>query len=36
MTMRDFIVFDGFGNLYREFARQMDGWIRHGKIQYLE
>jgi len=36
MTMRGFIVFDDFGNLHREFARQMDGWIRHGKIQYRE
>lgn len=36
MTMRGFIVFDDFGNLYREFARQMDGRIRHGKFQYRE
>ena len=36
MTMRGSIVFDDFANLYWEFARQMDGWIRHAKIQYLE
>jgi len=36
MTMRGFIVFDDFGHLYPEFARQMGEWVRHGKIQYRE
>jgi len=36
MTMRGFIVFDDFGHLYPEFARQMADWVRHGKIHYRE
>jgi len=36
MTPRGFIVFDDFGQLYPEFARQMGDWVRDGKIQYRE
>lgn len=36
MTMRGFIVFDDFGHLYPEFAKQMGDWVRDGKIQYRE
>lgn len=36
MTMRGFIVFNDFGHLYPEFARQMGAWVTQGKIQYLE
>ncbi len=36
MTMRGFIVFDDFGYLYPEFARQMGAWVREGKIKYRE
>ncbi|WP_116133372.1 NADP-dependent oxidoreductase [Tropicimonas sp. IMCC34043] len=36
MTMRGFIVFDDFGHLYPEFARQMGDWVKQGKIQYRE
>ena len=36
MTMRGFIVFDDFGQLYPEFAKQMGGWVAEGKIKYLE
>lgn len=36
MTVRGFIVFEDFGHLYPEFARQMGAWIRENKIQYLE
>ena len=36
MTMRGFIVFDDFGHLYPEFAKQMGDWVTSGKIQYLE
>lgn len=36
MTMRGFIVFDDFGHLYPEFARQMGAWVREGKVNYLE
>lgn len=36
MTMRGFIVFDDFGHLYPEFARQMGEWVEQGKIKYRE
>ncbi|MCE8472062.1 zinc-binding dehydrogenase, partial [Rhodovulum sulfidophilum] len=36
MTMRGFIVFDDFGHLYPEFARQMGDWVAQGKIRYRE
>lgn len=36
MTMRGFIVFDDFGYLYPEFAKQMGAWVTQGKIQYRE
>jgi len=36
MTMRGFIVFDDFGHLYSEFARQMGEWVREGKVRYRE
>jgi hypothetical protein len=32
MTMRGFIVFDDFGHLYPEFARQMGDWVKDAKI----
>jgi hypothetical protein len=36
MTLRGFIVFNDFGHLYPEFAKQMGDWIAQGKIQYRE
>jgi NADPH-dependent curcumin reductase CurA len=36
ITMRGFIVFDDFGHLYPEFAREMGGWVEAGKIKYRE
>ena len=36
MTMRGFIVFDDFGHLYPQFAKQMGDWVAQGKIQYRE
>ncbi|GHA40089.1 NADP-dependent oxidoreductase [Amylibacter ulvae] len=36
ITMRGFIIFDDFGHLYPEFAAQMIGWIKEGKIKYRE
>ena len=36
MTMRGFIVFDDFGHLYPEFAKQMGDWVKEGKVQYRE
>jgi len=36
MTMRGFIVFDDFGQHYPEFAEQVGGWVKEGKIKYRE
>ena len=36
ITMCGFIVFDDFGHLYPEFAKQMGEWVTQGKIQYRE
>lgn len=36
ITLRGFIVFDDFGHLYPEFAREMGGWVEAGKIKYRE
>jgi hypothetical protein len=36
LTVRGFIVFDDFGQLYPEFARQMGEWVKAGKIRYRE
>ena len=36
MTMRGFIVFDDFGHLYPEFAKQMGDWVKQGKVKYRE
>lgn len=36
MTMRGFIVFDDFGHLYPEFAKQVGAWVAEGKIKYRE
>ncbi len=33
MTMRGFIVFNDFGHLYPEFAKQMGDWVAEGRIQ---
>lgn len=36
MTMRGFIVFNDFGHLYPEFARQMGEWVKENKVHYRE
>ena len=36
MTVRGFIVFEDFGHLYAEFAKQMGEWVKEGRIQYRE
>ncbi len=36
MTVRGFIVFDDFGHLYPEFAKQMAEWVSDGTMQYRE
>lgn len=36
ITMRGFIIFEDFGHLYPEFAKEMAAWIEAGKIHYRE
>ncbi|GAB4574567.1 MAG: NADP-dependent oxidoreductase [Rhodothalassiaceae bacterium] len=36
LTVRGFIVFDDFGHLYPDFARDMTGWVESGKVRYRE
>lgn len=36
ILMQGFIIFDDFGHLYPEFARQMAGWVAGGRIHYRE
>lgn len=36
IKMQGFIIFDDFGHLYGEFAKEMGGWIESGKIKYRE
>ncbi len=36
ITMRGFIIFDDFGHLYPEFAKEMGAWVAEGKITYRE
>jgi NADPH-dependent curcumin reductase CurA len=36
IKMQGFIIFDDFGHLYGDFAKEMGGWIESGKIKYRE
>jgi len=36
VTVQGFIIFNNFGHLYPEFAKQMNEWIADGKITYRE
>ncbi|KIN73307.1 NADP-dependent oxidoreductase [Sulfitobacter guttiformis] len=36
IKMQGFIVFDDFGHLYPEFAKEMGAWVESGKIKYRE
>ena len=36
ILMRGFIIFDNFGHLYPEFAKEMGAWVKSGKIKYRE
>lgn len=36
VKVQGFIIFDDFGHLYPEFAAEMAGWIKSGKIKYRE
>ena len=36
LKVQGFIIFDDFGHLYPEFAKEMSAWIESGKIKYRE
>lgn len=36
IKLQGFIIFDNFGHLYPEFAREMGEWVEQGKIKYRE
>ncbi len=36
ITLRGFIIFEDFGSFYPEFAAEMAGWLKAGKIHYRE
>jgi NADPH-dependent curcumin reductase CurA len=36
IKMQGFIIFDDFGHLYGDFAKEMGGLIESGKIKYRE
>lgn len=36
IKVQGFIIFEDFGHLYPEFAREMAGWVQAGKIAYRE
>lgn len=36
LKVQGFIIFDDFGHLYPEFAKEMSAWIDGGKIKYRE
>lgn len=36
ITMRGFIIFEDFASLYPEFAAEMSGWLKAGKVHYRE
>ncbi|SDF33689.1 NADP-dependent oxidoreductase [Limimaricola pyoseonensis] len=36
ITMRGFIIFDDFGHLYQDFAKEVGPWVQQGRIKYRE
>lgn len=36
IKVQGFIIFDDFGHLYPEFAKEMSAWIKTGQIKYRE
>jgi NADPH-dependent curcumin reductase CurA len=36
LTVKGFIIFEDFGHLYPDFAKEMGAWIQSGKIKYRE
>lgn len=36
IKVQGFIIFDNFGHLYPDFAKEMSEWVEQGKIKYRE
>lgn len=36
IKMQGFIIYDDFGHLYADFAKEMSGGIESGKVKYHE
>ncbi|ASJ70862.1 NADP-dependent oxidoreductase [Granulosicoccus antarcticus] len=36
IKVQGFIIFDDFGHLYPEFAKEMSAWVEEGKVKYRE
>ncbi len=36
IKLQGFIIFDDFGHLYPEFAKEMGAWVEEGRIKYRE
>ncbi len=36
IKLQGFIIFDDFGHLYPEFAKEMGAWVEEGKVKYRE
>ena len=36
LTMKGFIIFDDYGDRYREFFDQMSEWVQEGKVKFRE
>ena len=36
LKVQGFIIFDDFGDLYPEFAKEMSAWVESGQIKYRE
>ncbi len=36
IKLQGFIIFDDFGHLYPEFAKEMGAWVEQGKVKYRE
>ena len=36
IKVQGFIIFDDFGHLYPDFAKEMSAWVESGKIKYCE
>lgn len=36
IKVQGFIIFDDFGHLYPDFAKDMGAWIESGQIKYRE